>query len=197
MSRPTRFVAVLAVLTAGLLSPAAAQAAPASDRTSGHSSARAASCSRTLSHYPVVRRGDRGTAVRTLQCLLHDDGYGPVVVDGVYGPQTRAAVTLVEDGFEGPSPHPGRINNGFWVLLLSRNLPESSLHKGQHGVAVTRLQRALRAAGGSVTVDGSFGAQTKRVVKAYQAAQDLPASGIVGERTRFFLKMGAVIGAQS
>jgi peptidoglycan hydrolase-like protein with peptidoglycan-binding domain len=193
MSRQTSFVALIAALTLGLLAPTAAQAAPTSER----SSARAATCSRTLAQYPVVHRGDRSNAVRTLQCVLNDDGYGPVVVDGFYGPQTRAAVTRVEDGFEGPSAHPGRINNGFWVLLLSRNLPEGSLRQGQHGAGVTTLQRALRAAGGTIVVDGSFGAQTKGVVKAYQRAQDLPATGIVGERTRFFLTMGAVIGAQN
>lgn len=186
-------LAVLAAATVGLLSPTAAQATTSADPTS----ARAVTCQRTLAHYPVLNRGDQGTGVRTLQCLLNDDGYGPVVIDGDYGPQTRAAVTLVENGFEGPSAHPGRINNGFWVLLLSRNLPESSLRKGQQGAAVTRLQRALRAAGGTLVVDGSFGVQTRSAVKAYQLAQDLPASGIVGERTRFFLKMGAVIGGQS
>lgn len=193
MPRSPRFVAIVAALTLGLLAPAAAQAATTADRTS----ARAASCHRTLAHYPVVHRGDRSSAVRTLQCVLNDDGYGPVVPDGFYGPQTRAAVTLVEDGFEGPSAYPGRINNGFWVLLLSRHLPDRTLRSGQDGTAVTRLQRALRAAGASIVVDGSFGPQTKRVVQAYQRAQALPATGVVGERTRFFLTMGAVIGSQS
>jgi peptidoglycan hydrolase-like protein with peptidoglycan-binding domain len=193
MPRPTSLVAVLAALTLGLLAPAAAQAAP----TAEHTSARAASCHRTLAHYPVVNPGERSQAVRTLQCLLNDDGYGPVAVDGFYGPQTRAAVTRVEDGFEGPAPAPGRINNGFWVLLFGQHLPDRTLRSGQHGSAVTTLQRALRAAGASIVVDGSFGPQTKRVVKAYQRAQDLPATGVVGERTHFFLAMGAVIGSQN
>jgi len=135
MRRPVTVVAVLASLT--LFAPAA-MAAPAAQ----HTSARAAACHRTLKHYPVLRPGAHRPAVRTLQCVLNDDGFGHVVVDGVYGPQTRAAVRRVEDGFEGPSPHPGRINNGFWVLLFGQHLPDRDLRFGQHGPAIRTLTLA-------------------------------------------------------
>ena len=83
---------------------------------------------RTRSSSRVTAR----TAVRTLQCSLNDVGVGPVVVDGFYGPQTKAAVKEITDGFEGQEPpHPYRINNGFWVLLFGRQLPDSNLALGR------------------------------------------------------------------
>jgi peptidoglycan hydrolase-like protein with peptidoglycan-binding domain len=153
-------------------------------------------CHRTLASYPILRPGDRKAAVRTLQCSLNDVGVGPVVVDGFYGPQTKAAVKEITDGFEGTgAPHPYRINNGFWVLLFGRQLPDSNLAIGAHGPTVKVLQRALRAAGADIVVDGSFGLQTEKVVKAYQKEHHVrPANGVVNENTRFFLSMGGVLG---
>jgi peptidoglycan hydrolase-like protein with peptidoglycan-binding domain len=155
---------------------------------------RATQCQRTLPTYPILRPGDRGKSVKTLQCSLNDLGLGPVVVDGFYGPQTKAAVKEIVDGFEGHPAHPYRINNGFWVLLFGRQLPDSNLALGAHGRVVRVLQRALRAAGAELVVDGDFGPQTERAVKQYQKALGVRPRGVVNDRTRFFLNMGGVIG---
>lgn len=152
------------------------------------------SCERTLPAYPVLQPGANGPAVRTLQCFLNDADYGPVAVDGLYGARTRAAVTKVEAGFEGPPPKPGRIDAGMWVLLISRTLGDQTLKVGSKGAEVVTLQRALRAAGGTITVDGSFGAQTKKVVQRFQQANRVGDDGVVGQDTLFLLKMGATIG---
>ena len=56
------------------------------------------------------------------------------------------------------------------------------------------LQRALRAAGATIVVDGDFGPQTTAVVRRYQKAQGLAQTGRVERRTRFILAMGGVIG---
>jgi peptidoglycan hydrolase-like protein with peptidoglycan-binding domain len=188
-----RAAALLApvVLLSGLLVTSPAEAAPAPHQV------RVAKplCMRTLASYPILRPGDRKEAVRTLQCSLNDVGVGPVVVDGFYGPQTKAAVKEITDGFEGTGgPHPYRINNGFWVLLFGRQLPDSNLAIGAHGPVVKVLQRALRAAGATVVVDGGFGAQTEAAVKRYQKANRVKQTGVVDENTRFFLGMGGVIG---
>jgi peptidoglycan hydrolase-like protein with peptidoglycan-binding domain len=142
----------------------------------------------------TLKVGAKGPAVRTLQCYLNDADYGPVTVDGVYGAQTRAAVPKVEAGFEGPAPKPGRIDDGMWVLLISRTLGDATLKVGSKGADVVTLQRALRAAGGTITVDGTFGAQTKKVVQRFQQANRIGDDGVVGEDTLFLLKMGATIG---
>src|SRR4051812_49535487 len=101
MRRSSTVVAALASLA--LLAPAAAVATPAAPAT--HTAARAGACHRTLKHYPVLQPGARRPAVRTLQCALNDDGFGPVAADGFYGPQPRAAVRRVEAGVEGPPSH--------------------------------------------------------------------------------------------
>ena len=192
MTLVRRAAALLAplALCAGLLAAGPADAVPAELGSAK------AKCQRTLPSYPVLRPGDRKPAVRTLQCSLNDVGVGPVVVDGFYGPQTKAAVKEITDGFEGTGvPHPYRINNGFWVLLFGRQLPDSNLAVGAHGPTVKVLQRALRAAGADLVVDGNFGTQTEKVVKAYQREMDVhPANGVVNENTRFFLGMGGVFG---
>ena len=58
---------------------------------------------------PIVRRGDSGEAVRLLQSLLQARGYD-LVVDGIFGPATEAAVkafqmaaNLSVDGIVGPN----------------------------------------------------------------------------------------------
>jgi peptidoglycan hydrolase-like protein with peptidoglycan-binding domain len=155
---------------------------------------RAATCQRTLPTYPVLRPGDRGRSVATLQCSLNDVEAGPVVVDGFYGPQTKAAVRRIVDTFEGEPARPYRINNGFWVLLFGRQLPDRNLAVGAHGRVVKVLQRALRAAGADLAVDGDFGPQTERAVAQYQKANGVQPSAVVDDETRFFLSMGAVIG---
>ncbi|MBW8729591.1 MAG: peptidoglycan-binding protein [Terrabacter sp.] len=132
--------------------------------------------------------------MRALQCFLNDADYGPIAVDGVYGAQTRAAVTKVEATFEGPAPKPGRIDAGTWVLLISRSLGDDTLKVGSKGADVVTLQRALRAAGGMITVDGDFGAETKKVVKRFQQANRIGDDGVVDDETLFLLKMGATIG---
>lgn len=187
MRHSLRWIIALLPLAVGLAIMPAAPAAPPAARA-------AASCHRTLPSYPVLTPGERGAAVRTLQCTLNDVGVGPVVVDGFYGRQTKAAVKRIVDGFEGLPDHPYRINNGFWVLLFGRQLPDADLAIGAHGRAVRALQRALRAAGADLVVDGDFGEQTKAAVRAYQRAVGVRASGVVNERTRFFLTQGAVIG---
>ena len=162
MRRPITLVALAASLA--LFTPAVAVASPSTHAAS----ARVGTCNRTIAHYPVLLPGARRPAVRTLQCVLNDDGYGPVAVDGFYGPQTRAAVRRVEDGFEGPSPHPGRINNGFWVLLFGQHLPDRDLRIGDHGPA-----RAARAAARVAASDGP--------VRGCRASPSAPDSEITGK----------------
>jgi len=180
--------AAVGMIVAGsaLLTAAPSQAAPAAaSSTSG-------GCHRTLAAYPVLHSGAHRPAVRTLQCLLNDDGYGPLTVDGKYGPQTRGAIRELEKGFEGTPPHPYRIGHGMWTLIISRTLPDRTLHLGSQGHAVVTLQRALRAGGGQLAVDGDFGPQTKAAVRAFQRHNHLKATGRVNANTRFMLKMGAV-----
>ncbi|GAA2155640.1 peptidoglycan hydrolase-like protein with peptidoglycan-binding domain [Humibacillus xanthopallidus] len=195
----TTAVAAPGTVTAAPLSPEPAPTATSSAASPGSAASEPAqadvqgTCERTLTAYPLLEPSAKGAAVRTLQCFLNDADYGPVLVDGVYGRQTRAAVTRVESGFEGAPPHPGRIDRGMWVLLISRSMGTATLRQGAKGPEVTTLQRALRAAGGTIAVDGVFGPQTTGVVKQFQKANSITVDGVVGEETYFFLKSGGVI----
>src|SRR5687768_715687 len=57
------------------------------------------------------------------------------------------------------------------------------LKRGSRGEAVTRVQRALVAAGFSVGIDGIFGGQTETAVKEFQRRKGLTVDGKVGPNT--------------
>ena len=150
----------------------------------------AAECRRTLPSYPTLNPGDRGSAVRTLQCALNDLGR-QVAVDGYYGPQTQRAVAGIEAQFEGDAIHPGRITNAYWGMLYGCQLPDRLLEQGDRGHAVRVLQRALRGYGGDLTVDGRFGPETKRELKDYLRNYGSPPSGRLDSGARYLVCWGA------
>ena len=152
--------------------------------------AAAPECRRTLPAYPVLEPGDRRPAVRTLQCAINDLGLGPVVVDGYYGPETKAALRPVVNSFEGQPPHPYTITKTFWTMLYGAQLPDHELRLGDHGPAVRTLQLALRAWGLGLVVDGDFGPQTRDAVKTFQSGQNMTATGRVDYATRYMLGGG-------
>lgn len=83
------------------------QTATEEETTAGNPSAPATPGTST---HPTVRSGSRGSAVEELQQKLNADGAAPeLVVDGIFGPKTRAAVvafqtkySLEPDGVVGP-----------------------------------------------------------------------------------------------
>lgn len=77
-------------------------------------------------------------------------------------------------------------------------LVSSTLRSGSSGAAVVELQRALAQAGFDPgPVDGRFGAQTERAVKAFQRANGLDADGVVGPLTQRALSGGVVVPSPS
>jgi peptidoglycan hydrolase-like protein with peptidoglycan-binding domain len=63
-------------------------------------------------------------------------------------------------------------------------MAEPVLRQGASGEVVKQLQSALKDLGYDVgAVDGKFGAQTERAVKAFQKAQGIAADGVVGAIT--------------
>jgi peptidoglycan/xylan/chitin deacetylase (PgdA/CDA1 family) len=64
--------------------------------------------SQLLSGQRALRKGDRGPAVASLQRLLQEQGFDPVLIDGIFGPLTERAVReaqgalgLARDGLAG------------------------------------------------------------------------------------------------
>ena len=121
-----------------------ADAAPAPTVASAGPSAsgpwrRTRSCGRVTARPPCAPCSARSTTW----------GVGPVVVDGFYGPQTKAAVKEITDGFEGtgvPTPLPDQQR-----LLGPALRPPAAGQQPRRSArtvpTVKVLQRALRAAG--------------------------------------------------
>ena len=174
---------VVTVLVSALLGPAASAAAPA---TVG----RQATCQRTLPSYPEIKPGTTSKAVRSLQCVLNDAGFGPVTVDGFYGPETQAAVKELTDGFECCIQNPLRVRTWYWVILFPASHTLGGLERGDSGIRVKTLQRALRADGETLAVDGDFGGQTERALKAFQENCGEKQTGRVNQQTLFDLSQG-------
>ena len=93
--------------------------------------------------------------------MLNDTQLGPVTVDGFYGPETQAAIKKLTDNFECCIEQPLLVRTWYWTILFSQSHRLRGLELGDSGVRVKTLQRALRADGETVVVDGDFGAQTK------------------------------------
>jgi peptidoglycan hydrolase-like protein with peptidoglycan-binding domain len=139
----------------------------------------------TVQPWPLTRQGDNGHPVRTLQDLLRAHGQN-VVVDGVFGPHTDAAVRafqqskgLAVDGIVGPQT---------WSALAT------TVQRGSQGDAVRGVQEEFQFRnlsgnpGSGLQVDGISGPKTEAAVRDFQSAlhTDIPSvavDGIVGQVT--------------
>ncbi len=161
--------------------------------------------------YPgVLREGDSGSFVSNFQYYLNYlsnfyDSIPPLVIDGVFGPTTRAAVIdaqntfgLVADGIVGPltwqaiydaylgviSTIPVQYTEGVIVPFQGVVLRE-----GSENDAVRLLQEYLNYIAQSfpsiptVSVTGYFGPRTREAVIAFQEEAGLPINGQVSAVT--------------
>ncbi len=149
----------------------------------------------------ILRDGDRGSDVKQLQSWLNYLGYRVassgvfgsitlgavkrfqasrhVIVDGVVGPITaaavQAAVGLRQRRFHGQTSS-GEGDRGGTVF--TRNLSY-----GDTGNDVKTLQTWLTDVGLPVGVSGAFGPITEQQVRAFQSAAHLTVDGVVGPLT--------------
>lgn len=158
----------------------------------------------------VLKRGDRGPAVRTLQYYLAYLGYfnpklPPISIDGIFGQETYDAVLAFQNLYG--LPVDGVVGRSTWNMLqdayngVYNSLPAQYrqyrqylypgyiLTTGATGSVVRNLQTYLRAIAQkdsrvpTVTVDGDFGEQTKRAVQAVQRINGFEETGSVGAAT--------------
>ena len=159
----------------------------------------------------VLRQGDRGIAVRTIQYYLNFIGQFNdsltigIAEDGIFGQETKRAVEafqryygLTVDGIVGRNTWNAVIDayndilrslpsdfTGFSSLLY----PGYYITRGASGRIVEQLQTFLRViarnnnAIPNVAVDGIFGPQTQAAVIAVQNWFDLEPDGVVGPIT--------------
>lgn len=129
----------------------------------------------TFNSWPVVKEGQTGSQVTTVQHLLTSKGYS-TSADGSFGPATKSQVIafqrsrgLTADGVVGAATWP--------------KLTDATLREGSTGSAVKALQVQLRRYGYSLTVDGSFGPATSSAVRSFQSSKGLTVDGVVGPNT--------------
>src|SRR5687768_18066229 len=133
-----------------------------------------------IAPWPLVRRGDAIFPVRPLQQLLRARNH-PVAVDGIFGPNTEAAVKafqqskgLAADGIVGPQT---------WPKLVVQ------VKQGSTGDAVRGVQEVMKfhdqsdGEGPPIHVDGIFGPITDNWVRGFQTAVDIDSDGIAGPIT--------------
>ena len=137
--------------------------------------------SREVSNYPTIRTGVKGNFVKILQYLLNFYGAN-LVVDGNFGGNTQRAV--IEFQRNNNLTQDGIVGRNTWNKLLNLNPSSEVLRRGNRNSAVMFLQRLLLSYLYPITdLDGIFGPETERAVRAFQSENNLGVDGIVGRNT--------------
>lgn len=152
---------------------------------------------------PLIARGSRGQDVAQWQGKLNDwlqvnrPERGRLAVDGAFGARTEAASRLFQesqgitvDGLVGPETRAALLSAP--SLAKSRPADERPLlSRGDRGPAVERWQDHLndwlqveRTEQGRLATDGVFGPNTEQATRDFQRGQGIAVDGIVGPETR-------------
>ncbi|NJM70933.1 MAG: peptidoglycan-binding protein [Scytonema sp. RU_4_4] len=130
-----------------------------------------------------LKEGSSGYPVTVIQEFLKTLKFYSGAIDGIFGPQTKAAVIkfqqnqkLTADGIVGPKTAIA-LDNAVWVSQ------RKTIQEGSKGDEVQMLQELFNNYYKDVNADGNFGPKTKAVVIDFQKARGLKADGIVGPAT--------------
>ncbi len=135
----------------------------------------------------VLRQGSKGPEVKQLQERLVELGFDPGEPDGIFGPDTEAAVEdfqecegLSIDGIAGPQT----LNALALEVDLEQKPAAGVLRCGSRGPMVVKLQKRLAELGFDPgPIDGIFGQDTEAAVFDFQQDRDLEADAIAGPMT--------------
>lgn len=136
---------------------------------------------RNLNNYPTLKQGSKGGFVVALQYLLNQYGYN-LSTDGIFGSGTAKAVQQFQTNNN--LTLDGIVGRNTWQALLNINPASQVLRRGSKSSSVLFLQRLLLSYLYPINnLDGIFGDETERAVKAFQSENGLVADGIVGANT--------------
>lgn len=138
--------------------------------------------------YRRLSRGDEGTRVKALQCLLRQKHFYQGELRFRYTWKTHRAVRAFQRARA--LPVSGDMTPRTWTALLSEgHSPVVKIGSANH--AVRRMQRALNAAiGARLEVTGVFDRDTTRAVRDYQRERGLYRTGVVADDTWAQLERG-------
>ncbi|MCE5343552.1 MAG: peptidoglycan-binding protein [Eubacteriales bacterium] len=180
--------------------------------TDSGSSSDSAAFTRTL------RKGYTGSDVKSVQTQLKSLGYYTYTVDGVYGSGTMASVSAFQkknnlsvDGLVGAKTYAKLFSSNAVASDASSSGSDSSsdstgdsgssdsgttyvsLSLGSSGDEVKALQKALKALGYNVVVDGDFGSLTKTAIVQFQTLNGLTVDGTAGALTQVKLYSSSAV----
>lgn len=135
----------------------------------------------------ILKLGDRGPEVKTVQTRLQELGYFNANATGYFGPITEGAVIRFQKAQNLQAD--GRVGTQTQAALQSitatNTAPTGIWRRGSQGEAVRLIQEQLGIAGFyNYAADGVFNAETENAVKAFQQANNLTADGVVGPNTQ-------------
>ena len=149
-------------------------------------SAEAAGCSTTFTSYHAISKHSTGAQARAAECLLRKAGYDANVNGRFWTADVAAAKKFQRSrGIHAT----GTVGKSTWTALLSRGATPR-LKAGSTGQSVKRLQRALRATGRSVSVNGRYDHKTAAAVRSYQSYQHWKTTSVAGHKTWSALQHG-------
>ncbi len=137
--------------------------------------------------WPVIKAGNTGESVCTLQAMLRQAGYTAVSYNCSFDSATTTAVKQYQTANGLTSD--GIVGTNTWESITSRS--SSLVQQGSNNLVVNALQRQLKNNYGfNLTIDGAFGSGTKAKVVSFQKGVNLSADGVVGRNTWFQLISG-------
>lgn len=142
----------------------------------------------------LLKEGDKGDAVKSIQALLNEKGYN-IIADGHFGPKTTQAVknfqkanNLNVDGVVGAGTIKAlrtagsagaSVNSAGSITLAS----SETMRLGDTGDKVKAMQNLLVNMKYLKNADGIFGLGTHVAVKLFQSRNGLSSDGVVGAKT--------------
>lgn len=151
----------------------------------------------------ILSRGDQGDDVRALQERLQELGFQPGPIDGIYGPLTfdavsrfQRAASILVDGIVGPQTRAALRDFQALPEQPEQGSPtdEPNDREGLYHEETRRMLRYIRPMmrGADVQTvqqkvtaiaDGIFGPETEERVRGFQRREGLTVDGIVGPQT--------------
>lgn len=132
----------------------------------------------------LLRRGDTGEDVATVQRRLVLTGFDPGPIDGKFGGRTEGAVKALQNA-RALVPT-GVVDQALWDALAAADAGPGAIiaQKGDRGPGVVDLQTRLKRVGYDPgPIDGAFGTRTEAAVARFQKTFGLPGAGVVNEIT--------------
>jgi SpoIID/LytB domain protein len=152
----------------------------------------------TLNITRILKKGVKGSDVKTVQQVLNKLGYSVGTADGIYGTKTYNAIKTYQTANKLPvtgtveSRTASSLSSKYSAYLNSTASRGTStitfsisrvLKLGTRGTDVKNLQQVLKHLSFAVNVNGVFNNQTYIAVKSFQKQNHLVVDGIVGTGT--------------